>query len=97
MRILFVEDLHPKALVWDATGVSFSKVVPQIQRILDARMPLSEVAKFTGAWRMLRRCGDQTCDGAAIDGTAIVDSVIGWKRADDKGDVDWKYVLRTVT
>lgn len=97
MRILFVDGLHQKALAWDATGVSFDKVVPQIQRIIDGKMSLNEVVKFTTAWIMLRRYGNQACDNAAIDGTVVVDSVTGWKRTEEDGEVDWNYVLQTIT
>lgn len=97
MHVLFVDGLHPKALAWDATGVSFEKAVPKIQRIIDGRMPANEIKKFEAAWVTLRRYGNQACDNAAVEGQIIVNDVIGWSRADGKGDVDWTEVLQTVT
>lgn len=97
MRMLFVEGLHQKALAWEATGVSFEKVLPYIQRIVDGRMSPHDVAKFGAAWLTLHRYGDQACDTAAIDGQIIVNSVIGWKRVDPARDINWSEVLQIVT
>lgn len=96
MRMSFVEFLHQKALVWETTGVSFDKAVPQIQRIIDKQMAPNEVLKFTAAWMMLHQYGNQACDNAAMDGSTIVDGVIVWKRSLIVEDIDWKHVLRTV-
>lgn len=95
MQMSFVEFLHQKALIWEATGVSFDKAVPQIQRIIDRQMSPDEVLKFTAAWTMLRQYGNQACDNAAMDGTTIVDGAISWRRT-STADIDWNYVLRTI-